>query len=304
MDPYTIAQSSVPTKDIVREYVDAFRAEGILPGLYFSMWEVANGIGGPYNQTDSIKWDYVKAYILGQITELLGGAYGEIPIFVIDGYSWKMGHTQIPYQEIRELIKTLQPNCLIVDHNGGIPWEVDLVYFEGPLGIIAPLGNTIAGCQGQTISWDWFWDNSSADSSQLKSLNSIVDHLTRLEPLYTNFILNCPPNRSGLLDKAIVDRLSEIGTFWKPNLSRPPLPNQLPNIEHPITPVSATASSGNASLAIDGINDWHGGPRYQTLWQSDTTLPQSVMIDLGSIYNNIDRLLYLQGRNLAIQPVI
>ena len=293
---YTIAQSAIPTRDVVGEYVNAFRAEGILPGMYFSMWDAANGIGGPYNKTDSINWDKVRPYILGQITELLGGKYGEIPIFVIDGYMWKMGHKQIPYQEIRGLIKSLQPNCLIVDHNGGIPWEVDIVYFEEPLNIQAPDGNTIAACQGQTISKDWFWDETSADSTKLKSLGDIQNHLNRLEPLYTNYIINCPPNRNGLLDKAIVDRLAQIGKVWKPNLMRASLPEQLPIVEFPITPVSAKATSGNPQLAIDGLNDWTKGPRFQTLWQSDTTLPQSITIDFGSVYNNIDLLIYLPRR--------
>lgn len=291
--PYTIAQSAVSGKDVVREYVDAFRAEGILPGLYFSMWDVANGIGGPYDKTDTIDWNKVKPYVLGQIKELLGGKYGEIPVFVVDGYMWKMGHRQIPYQEIRNLIKSLQPNCLFVDHNGGIPWEVDMVYFEEPLGIQAPDGNTIAACQGQTISNDWFWDGSCTDSSKLKSVNDILNHLNRLEPLYTNFIINCPPNRSGLLDNAIVNRLAEIGKSWKPNLTRKSLPKQLPVVEYPISPVSASATSGNAMLAIDGLNDWIKGPRFQTLWQSDTTLPQSITIDFGTVYKNIDMLMYL-----------
>lgn len=295
-EPYTILQSSVPNRDVVREYVDAFRAEGILPGLYFSIWDVANGIGGPYNKSDSIDWVKVKPYILGQITELLGGKYGEIPIFVIDGYMWKMGHKQIPYQEIRGLIKSLQPNCLIVDHNGGTPWEVDIVYFEEPLNIQAPDGNTIAACQGQTISKDWFWDETSADSTKLKSLSDILNHLKRLEPLYTNYIINCPPNKNGLLDNAIVDRLAQIGKSWKPNLSRASLPVQLPVVEYPITPVSAKATSGNPLLAIDGLNDCTKGPRFQTLWQSDTILPQSITIDFGSVYSNIDMLMYLPRR--------
>jgi alpha-L-fucosidase len=296
MAPYTIQQSAVPNRDVVREYVDAFRAEGILPGLYFSIWDVANGIGGPYSKSDSIDWAKVKPYILGQITELLGGKYGEIPIFVMDGYMWKMGHKQIPYQEIRSLIKSLQPNCLIIDHNGGIPWDVDVVYFEEPINIVAPDGNTIAASQGQTISNDWFWDASSADSTKLKSREDIVNHLNRLEPLYTDFILNCPPNRSGLFDTAVVSRLAQIGKAWKPNLSRAPLPVQAPIVEYPITPVSATATSGNPLLAIDGLNDGAQGPRYQTLWVSDSIMPQSITLDFGRIYRNIDLLMYLPRR--------
>jgi alpha-L-fucosidase len=295
--PYTIAQSSIPERDVVKEYVDAFRAEGIIPGLYFSMWDAASGIGGPYKETDAIDWPKVKPFIFGQIKELLGGNYGEIPIFVIDGYMWKMGHWQIPIQEIRDLIKTLQPNCLFTDHNGGIPWGVDLVYFEEPLGIVVPDNNTIAACQGQTISKSWFWDESSSDSSRLKSVPDLLAHLKHLEPLYTNFIINCPPNRNGLLDKAITDRLEAVGKNWQPDLTRPPLPPQPPGIEYPATPVAAYATSGNAMFAIDGLNDWQNGPRFQTLWQSDRKLPQALALNLGRIFNNIDIFQYLPRRD-------
>jgi len=295
--PYTIAQSSIPERDLVKEYADAFRAEGILPGLYFSMWDAASGIGGPYKETDAIDWPKVKPFIFGQIKELLGGNYGEIPIFVIDGYMWKMGHWQIPIQEIRDLIKTLQPNCLFTDHNGGIPWGVDLVYFEEPLGIVVPDNNTIAACQGQTISKSWFWDESSSDSARLKSVTDIVAHIKHLEPLYTNFIINCPPNRNGLLDKSITDRLEAVGKNWQPDLTRPPLPPQPPGIEYPATPVAAYATSGDAMLAIDGLNDWQNGPRFQTLWRSDGKLPQALALNLGRICNNIDIFQYLPRRD-------
>src|SRR3954451_4801308 len=88
------------------------------------------------------------------------------------------------------------------------------------------------------------------------SVSAIVDqHLALLEPRYTNFLLNCPPNRDGLLDAAIVTRLGEVGAAWSRNAARAPLPPQGPQIEYPYTPATATATSGTAANAIDGIND-------------------------------------------------
>jgi alpha-L-fucosidase len=294
---YTVAQSGIPTRDVVREYVDSCRAYGILPGLYFSMWDIANGIGGVYSVTDTIDWNKVKPFVLGQITELLGGTYGKIPFFAFDGYSWKMGHKQIPYQEIRALIKKLQPQCLIMDHTGACPWEVDIRYFEEPLKIQMPAGNTIASCQGQTISGDWFWDATAADSNQLMTVAAIMEHLTRLEKGWCNFLLNCPPNRSGVLDAAIVNRLTAVGKVWKPDLTRAKLPTQPDLIERPLSPITATATSGTAKLACDGLNDFTKGPRFQTLWQSSTSLPQSVTLNYAAVYDSIDMLMYLPRRD-------
>ena len=74
--------------------------------------------------------DYVKT----QLTELLTN-YGPIPVLVMDGWSWQMGHNEVAYQEIRALVKSLQPDCLLTDHTHlADPWDVDIVSFEEPQG--------------------------------------------------------------------------------------------------------------------------------------------------------------------------
>jgi alpha-L-fucosidase len=108
-------------------------------------------------------------------------------------------------------------------------------------------------------------------------------HLGDLEQKWTNFLLYCPPNREGLLDPAIVKQLAEVGAAWAPNRSRPPLPPQGPQNEHPYTPVSAVASSGNPGDAIDGKND----QTYITMWQPQGALPQSITLDLGRVRSDV-----------------
>ena len=296
--PYTIAQSSVPDSDIVKSYVTAFRAAGLLPGLYISMWDVAMD----FAPDRCSKWkDDERKYVLGQITELLTN-YGEIPIFWFDGYSWKTGHYAVPWQEIRDTIKKLQPNCLVVETNGMIDqhWESDLSFIEEDGSLFCPNGNTLAAVQGYTISSDWFWNSTATSGSTLKSVTDIVtNHLNKLNPLWCNLQLNCPPNRQGLMDSAIVNRLAAVGAAWSPNLSRPPLPKQPKEIEQPFTPVSVTATSGNACYAIDSYNDRATvSSNTATLWTSSGSLPQSVTLDLGKTYSTLNALYYLPRREL------
>lgn len=259
--------------DVVRESVDAFRERGLLPALYYSVWDNTQGTGNGAVTREQI--DYVKA----QLTELLTG-YGPIPLLVFDGWSWRMGHQAMPYQEIRELVKSLQPDCLMLDHTHLLsPWDADLAAFEEPAGAFAPADNTAPATQGQKINGsggnDWFWAPSIGG---LMSVTNIVDeHLALLEPRWTNFLLNCPPNRQGLLDAAIVERLTEVGHAWSPNQARPPLPEQGPQNERPYTPVAAMATSGPAGNAIDGQND----RSLYTVWSTTEALPQSVTVDLG-----------------------
>jgi alpha-L-fucosidase len=285
----TFNVKSIPWKngqgDVVRDYVNAFRAKGLLPGLYYSVWDTTQGVGtGPITAAH-------LTYLKTQITELLTN-YGPIPILVIDGWAWQTGHRTVAYQDIRALVKSLQPNCLITDHTHLFdPWEVDIINFEEPQGAFSPIDNTYAAEQDTKINSsggnDWFW---APNINGLMSVTTVVNgHLDLLEPRWTNFILNCPPNRDGLLDAGMVTRLGQVGAAWSPNASRPPLPSQLPFIDYPYTPVSATATSGNAALAIDGLNQ----PTNHTLWQTTGALPQSVTLDLGQARPDVGLLSYL-----------
>jgi alpha-L-fucosidase len=261
--------------DVVREYVDAFRSRGLLPGLYYSIWDTTAGVAAGQLTPDKL------AYIKTQLTELLT-SYGPIPVLVMDGWSWQMGHAAVAYEEIRGLVKALQPDCLLTDHTHlADPWNVDIVSFEEPKGAWAPPGNTYPGAQGQKINAsggnDWFW---APDVGGLMTVADVVTrHLRDLEPKWTNFLLNCPPNRDGKLDAAIVARLRDVGAAWTPNAARPPLPAQGPQNERPYTPIAATASSGDAGAAIDGKNDTD----FISMWRPTGALPQAITLDLGRV---------------------
>ncbi|ROP41908.1 alpha-L-fucosidase [Saccharothrix texasensis] len=289
---YNVMNSSYP-RDVVREYVDAFRAQGLKPCFYFSIWDRTQGVAQGSVTRAGI--DFVK----DQLTELLTW-YGEIPVLVIDGWAWQMGHQAVPYQEIREHVKTLQPDCLIVDHNGQTePWQNDLIYFEEPKGIWAPPDNTYASIQGQNIvSTGWFWHprgsqyGSTVDSPTMSPDDLVNRHLKTLEARYCSFLLNCMPNPEGRLDPHVVATLRQVGTRWTPDTSRSSLPPQPDVLHHPVTPITATATSGTAANGIDGYLDWSGGS-VQSLWESSGPLPQSITLDLGSTYSGIDALTYL-----------
>ncbi|MGW7169510.1 RICIN domain-containing protein [Streptomyces sp. NPDC054884] len=286
--------------DVVQAYCDAFRAKGLKVGFYYSIWDRTFGVEAWESRhkvtgleiTDAIQPGDMT-FILGQITELLTN-YGTIDMFMTDGYAWQMGQQAVSYQRIRSLVKQLQPDCVMIDIGGlSEPFLSDAIFFEEPLGITAPAGNTYAGMQGQTISNGWFW-HPSTPTEGLMSKDAILSHLADLEPKYTSFILNCPPNRNGLLDTNIVNRLADVGAAWSPNTSRPPLPTQPLRAEHPVTPVNAYATgfhTGEGPLnAIDGLSD----VRYETCWSTwNLPLPQSITIDLGGVWSNVSTLEYL-----------
>jgi alpha-L-fucosidase len=288
---YTIKQSSKPTMDVVKAYCDSFRAYGLLPGIYFSAYDVAQGIGSPSGSCPSTMTAAQKAFLLAQITELCTN-YGPIPLFCFDGWSWCMGQKVFPMDVVRDTIRKMQPNCVITDHNGLMrgPWGAeDLFMVEEPKGVFCPSGNTYASSQDQTITGSWFYNGSS----NLNSVANIVtSHLNVLEPRYCNYLLNCPPNTHGKLDAAIVSRLTEVGAGWKPNASRARLPTPPPRIEFPIVPVTAVGGT-NPANAIDAKMDYGS----ETDWTG--TVGGTITLDLGSSFDNVGAFGYLPSQTGA-----
>jgi alpha-L-fucosidase len=289
-------------RDVVQQYVDSFRSRGLKVGFYFSIWDrtyPVQATGGYHVSDPSAGVDPPQIeYVLNQITELLTG-YGEIELFMLDGYAWQMGNQQVPMQRVRDLVKTLQPNCIMIDICAVLtPWLSDAIFWEEPLGIQAPAGNTWAGLQGQTISnRDWFW-HPSTPTGPLMSTEDIVSHVKGLEEKWTSFILNCAPNRDGKLDANVVTRLAEVGAAWAPNLNRGALPMQPLRAEYLITPVAAYASAFRDPeppyFAIDGRADRN----LQTCWSTwpgtgALAAPVSITLDLGGVYDGVTTLEYL-----------
>jgi alpha-L-fucosidase len=272
--------------DIVKKFVDSFRKAGVIPCLYFSIWDRTRGI----DDKSVTKADL--DFIVAQLTELLGGTYGEIPLIMFDGWTWKMGRNKVPYQLVRETVKNLQPNILMVDHNGLTQaFEEDILNFEH-FGV--PPDNSLATTRGNPIMPKWFW-HPGYEAMDPMSTATILGRLKDAEAHWCNFLLDCPPNRDGVLDTNVVSRLTDAGKQWTPNAGRPPLPTQPIQLEHPVTPIGATASSNAASVAsaIDGMNDYVSGKTVQSLWTSAASLPQSVTMDLGAVYKDLDYFGYM-----------
>jgi len=293
-------------QDVVKLYVDAFRAAGVTPCLYFSIWDRTEGIDSGSLDSGSIT-PAQMATITGQLTELLT-SYGDIPFLMFDGWTWMTGRQQVAYQTIRDTVKALQPNCLIADHNGLTqPYEEDILNFEH---FDVPSKNTFASTQGNKIYGSgWFWHTASfksgAGNGGVKSASSIGSVLKNTtEPVWCNYLLDCPPDTNGVIESDITDVLKQVPNYWTPNLKRAVLPDPGVLLEYPVTPVAVTATSSAAGCrpywAIDGHADWVSGAAVQKLWQSaaapSAAAPQSVTLDLGSVYPNISLLEYMPSQ--------
>lgn len=208
--------------DIVREFVDAFRAKGIKVGFYYCF--PGNFSVPPYghivpegkpnlNGLPPEAAVDCTGFIEGQLTELLTN-YGPIDLLWIDQYS--NPRTYPDWQEIRTYIKSLQPDCLVIGNNAHNFADTDIISCELPWDpkSMPPEGNTQPAEVCDKLSRGWFWSTMET-AADVRSAREIVDLLVLCNQRNANYLLNVPPDRHGLISGPRLERLREIGALRK-----------------------------------------------------------------------------------------
>ena len=199
------------TRDVVGEYLEAYRSAGIEAGLYFSMLDLNEQIGRYHCTREQV--EFTKA----QLEELLTW-YGKIPFLIIDGWHAKWGgprYENMDYTGMEDFIKSIQPDCLILNHSCENNLDhTDLVFFENAAGQDVPENFTGPGAGGNILTNHWFW---KADDSklELKSAQWAMERIRRFNAHNTAFLINASPNCRGLLDDNLVERFAEIGKLYR-----------------------------------------------------------------------------------------
>lgn len=274
-----VKDSSFP-HDIVRSYVDSFRRAGLKVCLYYSILDLRADIRA--YQIDAKKIGLMKA----QLTELLTN-YGDITALIIDGWSaaWsRIYYDQLPFRTVYDHVKSLQPNCLVADHNfGSYPvsqmYYTDIKEYEQHAGQAIPADNVIPSQSGTTLQSDWFW-KKAYPTQELRSAKQIVDEwLIPFNERHCNLILNVAPNAEGRFDDNAIARLAEVGRLWKN-------PGPAPRIESSIqitTPNLAFAQPSFASSMEDTSGpDLANDNNFRSAWTADGGQTDGwVEIDLG-----------------------
>lgn len=257
---YNVMNSPIK-KDVVKEYVDAFRKKGLKIFLYYSILDTHHNIrAGWADNRENV--DFIKT----QLTELLTN-YGEITCLVLDGWDaeWsRISYDDIPFKDIYEHVKSIQPNCLICEHNAGkypasLLFYTDVKQYEQNAGqMISKKTNKIPAQAGIPINKFWFWKEDFPKSPIVKAEQIVYDNLISLNQAHCNFILNVAPNRDGLIDKNVIDELKRVGEIWKKDVA-------LPELEKPEAPVI----SENIAKGHRMSSSWSLGKRTSDLASDD-----------------------------------
>lgn len=207
-------------KDIVREYVDAFRAEGIHVGFYYSLidWHHPEfPIDWIHPRRDdenaeeiSKKRDMKKyaQYMRNQVTELLTN-YGKIDILWFDfSYTQKpddakdwmtgKGKDQWEAEKLIETARSLQPH-IIIDNRTELEQDLWTPEQYQPMEWIKhkETGELVTWEACQTLSGSWGY---SRDEMTWKSPKMLIDMLINTVCIGGNLLMNVGPTARGYLD--------------------------------------------------------------------------------------------------------
>ena len=226
-------------RDLVREFTDVCREEGLRVGLYFSIkdWHHPDYLidkTHPLRPKDDVftdeiyeklnagkDWSRYREYMYEQVRELLGGAYGRIDIVWFDytvkekyGKNWKHWESV----ELLKMTRGLQPQILVDS-------RLDLMDTEDGWDFVTPEQCRVSQWplwEGKKAYWETCQTFSGAwgyhrDENTWKSAHQLVELLVNSVSYGGNLILNVGPTARGDFDDRATDRLEAIGRWMKRN---------------------------------------------------------------------------------------
>jgi alpha-L-fucosidase len=228
-------------RDLVREYVEAFRAEGLKVGLYYSLLDWHHPDYPAYGDRHHPMRDnadyqdrprdfsrYLE-YLHGQVRELLSN-YGRIDIIWFDFSYDNMNGETWNAAGLVEMARTLQPGILIDNRLGGsgesnrnFGTKNPPVYagdFACPEQMLPPEG--FVDEDGQPVPWEACmtlnknWGYAAADQD-FKSAQQVVRALVECVSKNGNMLLNVGPDARGVIPVPCVETLSQVGQWMQNN---------------------------------------------------------------------------------------
>ncbi|MGE6226150.1 alpha-L-fucosidase [Paenibacillus chitinolyticus] len=222
-------------RDLVREYVDAFREEGIRVGLYYSIidWHHDDypGYGDkahPDRDNEAAKnkpidFDRYLDYMHGQVKELLTN-YGKIDIMWFDFSYDDMTGEKWRATELIRMIRSIQPDIIIDNRLGGNIRAAEPEEYAGdffsPEQIIPPGG--IVDEKGEVVPWEACitlndnWGYHAADKNY-KSAKQVIRTLVECVSKNGNLLLNVAPDAKGEVNRETLEVLDEVGEWLRLN---------------------------------------------------------------------------------------
>ncbi|NOY82859.1 MAG: alpha-L-fucosidase [Kiritimatiellaeota bacterium] len=206
---YDVAASGNRT-DVVAKFVDACRKHSVAPCFLYTLTQDM-----AHRRDKGMGEDEWFAHAFGQVTELLTD-YGPVTAMWYDG----LGGGDFPPDLIPRayaLVKSLQPNCLVVVHDPGRRgwWPTDI--FQPGRNAPPPEGHNpwmthngktyyVPADVIDTVVESWFWN----PEDRPRPLEDLLENYRRVTGRGANLTLGLAPDREGKLPADQVERLMEL----------------------------------------------------------------------------------------------
>ncbi len=203
------APHSGARRDIVREFVDACRDEGLVPFFYHTTLD--------WNHPD-FQGDF-EAYLayLRRSVELLCTNYGKIGGVWFDG-NWSRPDADWQEDALYSMIRSYQPEAMIINNTGlekrgekGNEHIDSLTYERGLLTPIDRRGmkKYVAGEMCETLNDHW----GDADDLNFKPVRQLIEEICDCRKIGANMLLNVGPAGDGIVPLMAAATMTAIGQW-------------------------------------------------------------------------------------------
>jgi len=193
-----------PGRDLVKEYVEAARAEGMRVGFYYSLMDWHHPDGARCATDEAARQRFV-AYIHGQVRELLTN-YGKIDILWYD-VAWPLDAKGWESEKMNEMVFQLQPQIIVNNRN-----QLDGDFKTPEQTIRAEANSAWESCMTMNSSWGY---NKGDDD--WKTPKNIVRNLVTCARDTGNYLLNIGPKADGSIPEESVKIMTSVGKWMDKN---------------------------------------------------------------------------------------
>jgi hypothetical protein len=181
---YDVASSPVKT-DVVAEFISACKAEGIMPGIHYSIPDAHNEGAVRFNGPVGAKY----FELIKKQTKELHTKYPDIKVHVFD-IAFRLSKSQL--QELRQTVKETNPSCAVLCEMG-------------------KASESKYACD--TVNQGWFWSPNAQTTPPQKLYAEYSDARAKGFP----FLLNVGPDKTGRIPDQDTATLMELKRLIEKN---------------------------------------------------------------------------------------
>lgn len=228
-------------RDFILEFVTLCREENIKIGIYYSLLDWHHADYPKYNdkfhpmrgqekyRKEVINWNCYLEYMHGQIRELCTN-YGKIDLLWLDFAYDNMNSLKWKGEELKRMVKTLQPDILIDNRMEGCGSNDGSIMEDEPSSCCGDFASpeqcmpleAMKRKNGEMVPWELCttlndsWGYTASDRN-FKSPDFLIKKLVECVSKSGNMILNVGPDANGDIPGEEIVILKKIGEWMKKN---------------------------------------------------------------------------------------